>query len=293
MNEEVTTTAHNYDEILKRFVEFAERRQDIRFVMIVGSRAREDSPADEWSDLDLAFATSNPAEYISGDDWLSELDEYILTFLEHTSDGSLVERRVLFEGGFDVDFVPIPLEVLRHGLPSEAIGTIRRGWKVIVDKDSLKPLVESAEDVPLKPESRPEPNDFQQTANDFLYHVVWTAKKLRRGELWTAKQCCDGYLKWRLLKMIEWHAKWVRSDQNLDVWHSGRFLDTWADSRVLRGLADSFAHYDIHEVWAALVETSSLFCLLAREVAMSIGVTYPEDAILKVDRLLDAYRSGS
>ena len=50
----------SYKVILERFIDFATVRQDIRFVMVIGSRAREDHPADEWSDLDLVFVTSNP-----------------------------------------------------------------------------------------------------------------------------------------------------------------------------------------------------------------------------------------
>lgn len=124
----------------------------------------------------------------------------------------------------------------------------------------------------------------------FLYHVIWTAKKLRRGELWTAKQCCDGYLKWLLLKMIEWHTKWSTDSENpIDVWHSGRFLDDWTDPRILNRLTHSFAHYDINDVRKALLETRDLFKLLSLEVATRIGVSESDDLFIKVDSLLEEY----
>jgi aminoglycoside 6-adenylyltransferase len=283
----------NFEVLLKHFVELAERKQDIRLVMVIGSRARENCPADEWSDLDLVFVTSNPTEYISNDDWLSELGEPVLTFIEHTHDGN-VERRVLFEGGYDVDFVPIPLEAIEKGLPPEASNVLRRGWKIVVDKDNLRPLIDRVDVTPLAELSRPDQNDFQQTVYDFLYHAVWTAKKLRRGELWTAKHCCDGYMKWLLLKMIEWHATWATSDRrSVDVWHSGRFVETWADSRILKGLATSFAHYDLNEVWMALIQTTTVFRLMSQEVANSTGLRHPDDAFSKVAILLDTYHSES
>lgn len=115
--------------------------------MVIGSRAREESPADAWSDLDIAFATSTPFDYISNDDdeWVSELGDSILTFSEQAPMGNLVEKRVLFHGGYDVDFVPLPVDVLRQGLPPQASGIIHRGWKVVLDKDKLKPLIQSAD----------------------------------------------------------------------------------------------------------------------------------------------------
>ena len=283
----------SYNTILERFIDFSKVRQDIRLVMVIGSRAREDHPADEWSDLDLVFVTSNPREYISSQDWLTELGEYILTFLEHTPDGSSMERRVLFEGGFDVDFVPVPLDMIRNGLPPEANSIISRGYKILLDKDGLESMIASSSDSRVLNASPPNQTEYEQTVDDFLYHVVWTAKKLRRGELWAAKQCCDGYLKWRLLKMIEWHAKWATRDVKLfDVWHEGRFLDTWAERRVLEGLSASFAHYDVDDVWQALMQTLALFTLLAREVADGVGLPRPEGVCAKITSLVDSYRAG-
>jgi len=58
-----------------------------------------------------------------------------------------------------------------------------------------------------QPASPPAPAEFLNAVNDFWYHAVWTAKKLRRGELWIAMSCLDSYMKRRLLQMIEWHAR--------------------------------------------------------------------------------------
>lgn len=46
-------------------------------------------------------------------------------------------------------------------------------------------------------------SEFLNLTNDFYFHNIWAAKKLLRGELWSAKMCVDAYLKNYLLKMIE------------------------------------------------------------------------------------------
>lgn len=159
--------------------------------MIVGSRARTaDRPADEWSDLDIAVFSENPEELLSNYGWLEEIGPYWLTFLEPSGAGHGMERRVLFEGGFDVDFAVFPVAALPNMTSENAspdvADTLRRGIKVILDKESLmKGLgVRKEPSVAVKPPSQEE---FTQLVSDFLYHAVWTAKKLRRGELWTAK----------------------------------------------------------------------------------------------------------
>jgi aminoglycoside 6-adenylyltransferase len=117
-----------------------------------------------------------------------------------------------------------------------------------------------------------------------LYHVVWTAKKLARGELWTAKSCLDDYMKWRLLQMIEWHARLTRGVA--DTWHGGRFLERWADPRALAGLRQAFARYDAGEVKDALRATLELFHWLAVETGERMTYAYPFQAEEHVSKLV-------
>ncbi len=79
---------------------------------------------------------------------------------------------------------------------------------MVLDKDDL--LSRLTGGVPATtPSSAPPPTqeEFLALCHDFLYHAVWAAKKLRRGELWIAKSCADGYMKQLLLGMLEWHAR--------------------------------------------------------------------------------------
>lgn len=283
-----------YDELLGRMHEWATRQEDIRLLIVIGSRARSDTPADAFSVLDLVIVTTEPARYISGSEWLYELGTYDLTFLEGTAVGGLVERRVLFESGLDVDFIPVPPAVLGRELPAEVRSVFQRGYRVVLDKDGLEETLRAVlakrtgEDA--APFTLPSEQDFSQVVNDFLYHAVWTAKKLCRGELWTAKMCCDGYMKDRLLQMIVWHRR-VTATEPVDTWHSGRFLDSWGDPRVLRDLAGTFARYEVASVWQALHATVELFRRLGQEVAGRLGYTYPHAGDTHVTDLLQQYQS--
>ena len=116
---------------------------------------------------------------------------------------------------------------------------------------------------------------FINTVNDFWYHTVWTSKKILRGELWTAKMCVDAYMKNHLLKMIELNRV---KDENIDVWHSGRFLEKWAGEETVQALADCFAHYEKVDIISALFNTAELFGALARSAAQKCSYEYPKQA---------------
>jgi aminoglycoside 6-adenylyltransferase len=92
----------HYDQWERDFVTWARARSDIRAAIVVGSRARLDHPADEWSDLDLILFTTNPSVYVAQTGWLNELGEVWVTVLNHT--GHDPEWLVMFADGLKVDF---------------------------------------------------------------------------------------------------------------------------------------------------------------------------------------------
>jgi aminoglycoside 6-adenylyltransferase len=272
-----------YEDVLDRFLAWARHRPDVRAVMVVGSRARStDHPADAFSDLDLVVVSTDPDRYLSETDWLEPLGPPWLTFLERQAVGEGLERRVLFEGALDVDFIPLPNEAVRRmaleGWPPEVAAVLRRGFRVVLDKDDLLSLLVGG--VPATtPSSAPPPTqeEFLALCHDFLYHAVWAAKKLRRGELWIAKSCVDCYMKQLLLGMLEWHAHSERG-WGYDTWHGGRFFEEWADPGELGGLREAFAYYDEADVRRALLVTMDLFRRIGRQTAARLGCAYPEEA---------------
>jgi aminoglycoside 6-adenylyltransferase len=274
----VDQVAAAYRELEERLYRWAQREDNLRVVLVFGSRARGDHAADEWSDLDVLLLARDPEKYRAARDWLSHIGTPWLSFLEPTPDGNGYELRVLFEGGLDVDFCPDSIDrfrrALQEGLSPVDADLLGRGVRILVDKENLSGRLEALRIEPgssAVPAGEPE---FLNAVNDFWFHAVWTAKRLRRGELWRAKHCCDVYLKQLLLRMLEWHARASRGPQ-LDTWMGGRILSEWADPRAVDALPTVFAHYDAEDIWRALLATMGLFRWLAVEAAQVLGYTYP------------------
>lgn len=276
------------DRLAERFAQWAIDRDDIRAMFIVGSRARTDRPADRWSDLDLVFLTTDPSLYLDDGAWLDPFGSVLLTFIEDTLVPGIRERRVLFEDGRDVDLVPIPVGTLPD-MRAAAGDVIRRGIRVLVDKDGeVDALLAAVEGTPSEPaaEDGPSVESYQGIVDDVLYHLLWIARKIARGELWTARSCLDGYVRWRLLTMVEWHARAVRGIG--DTWFEGRFIETWADQRMLAGLADASSRYDATDLLRALHATAAFARQVGREVGSALGYEYPE---ARHDRLMALVRT--
>jgi aminoglycoside 6-adenylyltransferase len=165
--------------------------------------------------------------------------------------------------------------MLQLGIPVEIADVLRRGYRILVDKDGLAKQLTDTASWPDRPETLPTELSWIETSHDFFYHVVLAAKKAKRGELWVAKSTCDGYLKNLILRLIEWHAK-AKSDR--DTWHKGRYLEQWAEPEVLQDLPGTFAAYTLADVQRALLANLHFYERFGREVARALEYRFPDEA---------------
>lgn len=280
------------DGLEARFTEWAESRDDIRAAVVVGSRARLDHPADAWADLDVGIATTNPGKYHRDTGWLSEIAPVWTMY----RDPSGVTYHVLFDGGLDAGIAVLPVRafaiagrmapVLKNrfvrGMP--IIGKAIReqldsgsdyyapGYRVLFDKDGAATSFLEAFPAPAtKPRKAPSRKAFRDAISEFWFNAVWTAKHLERGELWFARTAgCEGSMRQRLLEMIEWHAQAAHGPDH-NMWERGRFMEEWADPRVIAELASVRTTHDQPSIRLALVNTTALYRWLSTETASYLG----------------------
>jgi aminoglycoside 6-adenylyltransferase len=274
---------NTYDTLMKKITTWAQHTENIRALAVIGSRARKSQPADEWSDLDLLVITTNMNAYIESAEWLQEFGAPLLSFTEPTFDGSF-ERRALFDGFLDVDFALSEPEQFKESLKFGAVRDIfQRGCTILLDKDDwTKTIANLTPPPPRPPLSAAElRNDIQ----DYWFHVVWTTKKLQRGELWSAMNCLNCYMKNKLLHLIEAYTILFEGGE-IDTWHNGRLLENWSSPTITQRLPGSFSDYDTHALAAALQHQMSLYHDLAAPISAKLDIPYPYDAVQAIQSWL-------
>ena len=83
----MTHTPATYADLETRIIAWANVRSGVRGVVVVGSRARQDHSADEWSDLDLILFTDDIALYQEDGRWLDELGRVWIAVRGQTGHG--------------------------------------------------------------------------------------------------------------------------------------------------------------------------------------------------------------
>jgi aminoglycoside 6-adenylyltransferase len=259
----------DFNGFIARTTAWAASRDDVLALVLVGSRARTETPADAWSDVDLLLVVVDLEPFVRDADWLAPLGVPVLTFVEPTAVGGSFERRVLFDTGEEVDFALFPPDIRDRALGPEAALVFRRGYRVLLDRIDLGArLAELAAEEPPPPM-----RDLAQLSHDFWYHALWAAKKLRRGEVWVAWRSCNAYLQSVLLTLLAWRA----AEEGIDTWHDGRFLERWAGDDVLMRLREASARYDAVDVARGLQAVAALFADVERDYAAATRVAVPVD----------------
>lgn len=103
------------------------------------------------------------------------------------------------------------------------------------------------------------------------------AKFIRRGDLWRAHSLLDTEMRSHLLTLITWHAR-ARFGPKHDTWYNGRYLETWADPRVLAALPATYSRFAAAETWQALLAMLILYRWLAEETADLSHLDFPHHA---------------
>ena len=262
-----------YFYIKNKMLEYANNDENIKAIIAIGSSTRAYMKADEFSDLDLFIITSNTEEWFCGD-YPKLLGTINISFIEDTLGGGR-ERRCIYDDDKDVDMIILTPEQFEKAVADGvAEWVMNRGYDVLYDSNGYTELLKTH----IKPgSSEPAINEeeFINIVNDFYFHNIWACKKLKRGELWSAKNCVDSYLKNYLLRMMELYRYKIAG---VDVWHAGRFVEKWAGDDIVNDLKMCFAHYDKEDIMRALVATHKLFARITEALAAHEGFEYPEQA---------------
>ncbi len=268
-------------EFENRILAWMRRRPDIEAVIQIGSRVRGEGQADAWSDWDYQLIVSSTAPFMN-DAWPEEIAPSWSVHRERTERG-VVKVSVVFEGGFEVDFVPIPSRLMKlvywlmahPGWAAWFPVTLRRGvantrlvlgpgHRLVIGDSSWARRLEALQ-VPW-PVQRFSAEDFAFHVAAFWRHAVWVQKKISRGEARAA-------LRWDQLEVVE-HLYILLAEEARSAGRvprpEARKAEQWLDDRR-RAQTDIAIGLDTRVLARALLSQLDLFEEVSRSVASTHG----------------------
>jgi aminoglycoside 6-adenylyltransferase len=281
-------THEDANTLIERLAAWANGNDEVHVLMLVGSQARSDHPADAFSDIDLVMTVDDPEVFLGHDEWLSEIGPVIADLIEPTAVGGMSERRILFESGRDADFSIVPVDMMRLLGDFKDLAEVRelfgRGVRILVDKigiaDDITTIAPPEDGGGLLSE-----NEYRALASRFWYYLIAAARKWRRGELWFAMAWCEGQLTASVIELARWWTQLSRPSTHL--WHGTRFIEEWLDPSVMSALKATRTGYGSAEISLSLRRLAELFRRLEADCRAASKYESPVDEEA-VWRLLEA-----
>lgn len=285
------------DAVIRRLMEWGERRQEIRAIVLSSSRT---NPAvqhlvDRLSDYDLDIIINTSARtWYEDRSWLEDMGKVMVGFVEPPDQEYGIEIFgcvILYEDGTKIDYTIMPVEIFKQVV---AEPKLRGGWddghQVLLDKDGLarglkKPTHQ--EYIPKPPSAQ----DYQELIERFFTESTYVAKYLWRDELVFVKHNLDQEMKGNYLcKMLAWRME-IDTNWSTRLGLLGRGLKRQLPSALWAEFEATYVGADREENWQALHRTIDLFRKVAIEVGDHLGYLYPVDLDSRVLKYLEWIRN--
>ena len=260
-------------EMLGLILNYARGNDDVRAVIMNGSRVNPNAPKDRFQDYDIVYFVRNVEPYRRNPEVVRYFGDIMILQMPDDMGDPPPEKDggygylMQFLDGNRTDLGFYPLEDARRRV--EDTLTV-----VLLDKDQMIGELPPPSDLSYLPKT-PTAKAFEDCCNEFWWVTPYVAKGLWRGELTYAKHMLDVVVREELMKMLVWYAgtktKFRRSPGKLGKYLKGQIEDDlWV--ALERTYAD--AHPDSN--WEALFTMGDLFRRVARSVASAFGFCYPD-----------------
>ncbi|MDR1628316.1 MAG: aminoglycoside 6-adenylyltransferase [Oscillospiraceae bacterium] len=273
-------------EVINLILNFARSNENIRAVLLEGSRANPNGKVDELSDYDIAFVTTSNEQFLDKR-WFNSfaLKFGKVAILQEPDNSDLFENThdprdhysylMLFDSGLRLDITFETVDFINKitlGIGSAII--------VLLDKGNIFPnfMPNDKEFWIVKPTE----NQFKACCNEFWWCLQNIAKGMVRDELSYAMKmyeiCHD-----ELDKMAEWYIG-TQNNFSISAGKFGKYFKKYLPKNLYEIYESTYSNGDYENLWNAVFAMCDLFRILAKEVAEKLVFEYTkheDDGMMK------------
>jgi aminoglycoside 6-adenylyltransferase len=260
-------------EILDLIMTFANSDENIRAVVMNGSRANPNAKKDIFQDFDIACLANDLGPYVRND----RIPAYFGEILILQEPDNMQDPPP--EGNGHYAYLMQFMDGNRIDLSFHA----PEKWKsvtsdsltiVLLDKDNYTGTIPPASDIDYLPKP-PTEKQFQDCCNEFWWISPYVAKGLWRDELTYAKDMMDSAVREQLMKMLVWYFG-IKSGFKKAPGKLGKYIKAEVEPEIWSELEHTYSDSSFENIWESLFTMGSLFRRLAKAVASSFGFQYPQ-----------------
>jgi aminoglycoside 6-adenylyltransferase len=259
-------------EMLNLIVGTAQADEQIRAVIMNGSRLNPNAPRDPFQDYDIVYIVTDVAPFRDNHEWIKRFGELMILQMPEnmddpppSNDGVFVYL-MQFADGNRIDLALYPLAKVDQ-LERDSLSLL------LLDKDGIiEPFPPASEsDYLPKP---PTAKAFADCCNEFWWVCPYVAKGLWREEILYARSMLDQVVRAQLMKMLTWHIG-VKTEFSKNPGKEGKYFREYLEPELWDLLLKTYTDASYPNTWQALHTMGDLFRIVALQVSEHFGFDYP------------------
>jgi aminoglycoside 6-adenylyltransferase len=260
-------------EMLDLILGYARGNEDVRAVIMNGSRVNPNVKKDPFQDYDIVYLVRSVEPYRRNPEIPRYFGEILILQTPEdmgdpppANDGSY-GYLMQFMDGTRIDLGFCPLEFAQRCI-GDTLSV------VLLDKDLILGEVPPPNESGYLP-SMPTVKEFDDCCNEFWWLNPYVAKGLWRDQPTYARYMLDTLMREQLMKMLTWYFGMKTGFQRSPGYH-GKYLRSAVGEDIWAMLEGTYCDARPQASWEALFVMGELFRQAGRAVASEFGFTYPE-----------------
>lgn len=275
-------------EMLDLILTYARDHDEVRAVVMNGSRVNPNAPKDPFQDYDIVYYVRDVEPFRRNMDVVRYFGEIMILQTPEDmadpppeNDGHYTYLMQFMDGNrIDLSF---------YALDQTAVTLKDSLSLVLLDKDNLLGVLPPPNDAGYLPQP-PTAKAFDDCCNEFWWLNPYVAKGLWRAELTYARYMLDTYMREQLLKMLSWYVG-VQTGFQKSPGKLGKYLKNHLDAERWALLERTYAGAQVDHIWEALFSMDDLFRRIATVVAERFKFNYPAQEDCQISAFVRHIRS--
>jgi aminoglycoside 6-adenylyltransferase len=260
-------------QMMDLIMETAKNDDNIRAVIMGGSRANPNAPKDFFQDYDIVYVVKNIGSFISDHSWIRIFGEMMILQVPKSmempieiDDGSFTYL-MQFTDGNRIDLTLVPFEKAPQNIERESQSIL------LLDKDNIiEPFPPSSDsDYIIK---KPTAQLFKDCCNEFWWICPYVAKGIWRDELPYALFTFDRYGRDMLMEMVSWYIG-ISTNFSVSSGKHGKYFKKHLEPHLWDMYFRTYSDSSYENLWKALFASCDLFREMAQKVGDHFGFEYP------------------
>ena len=263
----------NEQEMLNLILNVARNDENVRAVMMNGSRVNPHAKEDPFQDFDIVYFVREVEPYKRNWAFIRQFGELMILQTPEDmvdpppeTDGHYTYLMQFLDGN-RIDLSFYSLETIPENITDSL--TV-----VLLDKDHLIPELPPPSDRSYLP-TPPTAKLFEDCCNEFWWVSTYVAKGLWRDELTYTKHILDVYVRAQLMKMLIWYFG-VQTNFQRSPGKMGKYFKECLEPEIWEQVESTYADAQPEHIWDSLFVMCDLFRQTAQYVAEHFGFHYPE-----------------